>query len=122
MARTQRGSVRPVSVTGFHQASFASAGMVYGSDLTTRSGGPPNRSAKYHFDASGHSTGAGMSSGLPRGAPPSTHRTIVSSSASVSDLSFLKSVIPTVRSMCQGGICRVETRSLMERAQGRDSS
>ena len=28
IARTQRGSVRPVSETGFHQASFASAGIV----------------------------------------------------------------------------------------------
>ena len=28
MARTQRGSVSPVSATGFHQASFASAGIV----------------------------------------------------------------------------------------------
>ena len=121
MARTQRGSVSPVSLTGFHQASFASAGIVNGADLTIRSGGPPNCSAKYHFDASGHSRGGGMSAGSPPGAPPSTQRTTVSISASVSDRSFLNAVMPTVRSRCHGGICRVETRSRIDRAHGRAS-
>ena len=62
-----------------------------------------------------------MSAGLPRGAPPSTQRTTVSISASVSDRSFWNAWMPTVRSMCHGGIWRVSTRSLMDRAHGRDS-
>ena len=62
-----------------------------------------------------------MSAGLPRGAPPSTQRTMVFNSASVSERSLLNSEMPTVLSMCQGGICRVDTRSRIERAQGRDS-
>ena len=86
-----------------------------------RSGGPSNCSAKFHLDSSGQSTAAGMSSGLPRGAPPPTQRTMVSSCSSVRDRLYLKSWMPTVLSMCQGGICRVDTRSLIDRAQGRDS-
>ena len=121
MARAQRSSVSPVGDRGFHHASLASAAMVKGADSTIRSGGPLNWSAKYHFDSSGQSMAAGMSAGLPRGAPPSTQRTTVSISAAVSDRSFLNAWIPTVRSTCHGGICRVDTRSRIDRAQGRAS-
>ena len=63
-----------------------------------------------------------MSAGLPRGAPASTQRTMVSISAPVSERSFSKSWIPTDLSMCHGGIWRVSTRVLIDRAQGRDSA
>src|SRR2546422_1679242 len=53
MARTQRGSVTPVGTTGLYHASSATAGTVQSGDLMTRSGGPPNTSAKFHFDSSG---------------------------------------------------------------------
>src|SRR5262245_35639360 len=63
-----------------------------------------------------------MSLGSPFGAPASTHFTMVSICPSVSERSFLYFWIPTDLSRCQGGIWRVETRLLMERAQGRLSS
>ena len=37
-------------------------------------------------------------------------------------MSFLNFWTPTARLMCHGGICRLETRVLIERAHGRDSS
>jgi hypothetical protein len=46
----------------------------------------------------------------------------VSISASLSERSFLKCWMPTVLSMCHGGIWRATTRDLMERAHGRVSS
>ena len=39
-----------------------------------------------------------------------------------SDMSFLNFCTPTLGSMCQGGICRCETRCLIERAHGRASA
>src|SRR5690242_13063869 len=63
----------------------------------------------------------GMSAGLPSGAPRSTQLEMVAISASVRDGSSLNLVIPTLRSMCQGGISRRTTFSLIERAQGRAS-
>ena len=45
-----------------------------------------------------------MSFGSPCGAPASTQRTMVSTSASVSERSFLNFWTPTVLSMSQGGI------------------
>ena len=42
-------------------------------------------------------------------------------SAAVKDGSSLNLVMPMLRSMCQGGICRSTTFSLIERAQGRAS-
>src|SRR5579872_3527165 len=62
-----------------------------------------------------------MSAGLPSGAPCSTQAAMVAISASLSDGSSLNLVMPTLRSMCQGGICRRATFSLMDRAQGRAS-
>src|SRR5262245_37290338 len=114
MARTHRGSVRPVSTTGLYQASNATAGTVYGVDLMIRSGGPPNCLAKFHTDSSGHCLGAGISLRSPLRAPASTHFTIVSICASLNDRSFLNSCIPTVLSTCQGGICRALTRDLID--------
>ena len=63
-----------------------------------------------------------MSFGSPFGAPASTHRTMVSISSSLSERSFLKCWMPTVLSMCHGGICRAATRALIDRAHGRVSS
>ena len=37
-------------------------------------------------------------------------------------MSFLNFCTPTLGSMCQGGICRCETRYLIERAHGRASA
>ena len=45
IARTQRGSVIPESTTGFHQVSLAPPFCVQVEERTTRSGGPPKRSA-----------------------------------------------------------------------------
>ena len=63
-----------------------------------------------------------MSLGSPCGAPAFTHLTMVSICSSVSEGSFLKCWMPTVRSRCQGGMVRVSTRCLMAFAQGRASS
>ena len=58
MARTQRGSVRCVSTTGFHHASLAPAFCVHGSDLTIRSGSVwPNCFAKFQPCSFGHCLG-----------------------------------------------------------------
>ena len=46
---------------------------------------------------------------------------MVSICSSVSDMSFLNFWTPTDLSMCHGGICRVLTRSRIDRAQGRAS-
>jgi hypothetical protein len=46
---------------------------------------------------------------------------MVATCSSVSDMSFLNLVTPTLGSMCQGGIWRDSTRLLIERAQGRAS-
>src|SRR3989442_13509131 len=86
------------------------------------SGGPPNKSAKFHFDSFGHCFGGGISFGSPFGTPASTHFTIVSICASGSERSFLNFWMPTVLSICHGGIWRVITRSRIALAQGRTSS
>ncbi len=67
----------------------------------------------------GHSTGFGMSFMSPFGAPAATHFTTVSISASLSERSFSKCWMPRLLSRCHGGICRVCTRSRIERAHGR---
>ena len=121
MARTQRGSVTPVATTGLNHTSWACAGIVYGGDFTIKSGGPSG-SAKVHARSFGHLRGAGRSFGSPIGAPASTHRRIVSISSSDSDRSFLNCWMPTVLSMCQGGICRAAMRARIARAQGRTVS
>src|SRR5213594_2291900 len=122
MARTQRGSVNPVEITGLYQASSPTAGTVQSGDLTIKSGGPPNRSAKFHFDSSGHCFAGGISFGSPFWTPASTHFTMVSICASDKDRSFLNFWMPTVLSICHGGIWRVITRSRIAFAQGRTSS
>src|SRR4029434_775082 len=122
-ARTQRGSVKLVSTTGFHHASLAPAFCVHGMDLMTMSGSVwPYILAKFQPCSFGHTLAAGMSFGSPFGAPASTHFTIVSISLSESDRSFSNSVMPTVLSMCQGGIAGAATRPLIARAQGLASS
>ena len=63
-----------------------------------------------------------MSFGSPCGAPASTHFTIVSSCSSVSERSFLNFWMPTLRSICHGGICRSATRVLIDFAHGRASA
>jgi len=90
---------------------------VYFGNWTTRSGLPIA-----HSSPSANCRWAGMSAGLPRGAPASIHATIVSISLSASERLFLNSWMPTLRSMCHGGISRAETRVLIERAHGRTSS
>src|SRR5438094_6303916 len=118
MARTQRGSVNPVGITGLYQTSSPTAGTVLSGDLRINSGGPPNQSAKLHFDSSGHCFGGGISFGSPLGTPASTHFTIVSICASDNERSFLNFWMPTVLSICHGGIWRVITRSRIALAQG----
>ena len=63
----------------------------------------------------------GMSAGFPSGAPSSTQLEIVAISASVKDGSSLNFAIPTLRSICHGGIWRRTTFSLIDRAHGRAS-
>src|SRR5260370_15283480 len=75
-----------------------------------------------HLDSSPQTLGGGMSFGSPFGAPAAAHCTMVSICSSLSDRSFLKCWIPTVRSICQGGICRVLTRAAIDFAHGRASS
>src|SRR6185295_5754891 len=87
----------------------------------TMSGGPKPSLAAFHSLSVTCGLGGGMSFGSPCGDPASTHRTIVSTCSSLSDMSFLNFCTPTLRSMCHGGICRVATRSLIERAHGRAS-
>ena len=82
----------------------------------------PNIFAKFQPCSLGHTFAGGASFGSPFGAPASTHFTMVSISLSESERSFSNSVMPTVLSMCQGGICRVETRLRIDLAHGRDSS
>src|SRR5438093_6059809 len=118
---TQRGSVSAISDIGRYQTSWCSAGIVYSEDLTTRSGLPKPSRTPFHSLSVTSGLGGGMSFGSPCGAPASTQRTIVSTWSSLSDMSFLNFWTPTLRSMCHGGICRVATRSLIERAHGRAS-
>ena len=75
-----------------------------------------------HASSSGNVGAAGMSVTLPFGAPPSTHAAMVAISLSLSDGSSLNCWMPTLRSMCQGGISRCVTLFLMARAHGRTSS
>src|SRR5215475_13799245 len=121
IARTQRGSVRPVATDGRHHASCAWAGIVYSGALITRSG-CPYLDAKFHLASSLHVFGAGMSFGSPCGEPADTHAMIVSICSSLSERSFLNFWMPIVLSMCQGGICRAPTRCAIERTHGRTSS
>ena len=104
-ALIQRGSVSGTSTIGRKKASWATAGMVNGTDRTTRSGGPSSDSSRKRSPL-GQSIGGGMSAGLPSSAPLSTHRTMVSISASLSEMSLMNCWIPTVLSRNHGGISR----------------
>src|SRR6266566_1585090 len=121
MARTHRGSVRPVATDGRHQASCATAGVVYSGALITRSGWP-YFAARCHVASSVQALGFGMSFASPIGAPPDTHWRIVSICSSLSERSFLNFWMPTVLSMCHGGIWRSPTRAAIDLAHGRASS
>jgi hypothetical protein len=118
---TQRGSVIGMSVIGRYQTSWFFAGIVYSDDLMTMSGGPRPSFTACHSLSVTRGLAGGRSFGSPSGAPASTQRTMVSTCWSESEMSFLNLLTPTDGSMCQGGICRRITRSLIERAHGRDS-
>src|SRR5712691_12331080 len=118
---TQRGSVSGRSDIGRYQTSWCSAAIVYSDDFTTRSGGPNPSRTPCHWLSVTSGLGGGRSFGSPCGAPASAQRTIVSTCSSLNDMSFLNFWTPTLLSMCQGGICRVATRSLIDRTQGRAS-
>src|SRR5258708_3926494 len=116
---TQRASFNGMSDIGRYQTSWCSAAIVYSDDLTVRSGGPKPSFCPFQPLSVTNGGGVGMSFGSPCGAPASTQRTIVSTCSSLSDMSFLKCWTPTVLSMCHGGIWRVATRSLIDRAHRR---
>src|SRR6185436_284479 len=69
-----------------------------------------------------HTLAGGMSFGSPFGAPAATHCTMVSICSSLSERSFLNFWMPTVLSMCHGGICLEPTRAAIDFAHGRASS
>ena len=56
---------------------------------------------------------------FPIGVPAASHVKTVSRCSSESDRSFLNLWMPTVRSMCHGGIWREATLSAMDLAHGR---
>src|SRR2546425_5265951 len=89
--------------------------------LTIKSGSP-----SCHFDASANTRGGGMSAGLPRGDPLSTHVAILATSSSFREMSSLNCWTPTVLSMNHGGIAsglsRRPVRYLIDLAHGRTSS
>src|SRR5204862_5415492 len=117
----QRGSLIGMSDIGRYHTSWCSGAIVYSDDLMTRSGGPKPSLTAFHSLSVTSGLGGGRSFGSPCGAPPSTQRAIVFTCSSVRDMSFLNFCTPTLRSMCHGGIWCVATRSLIERAQGRES-
>ena len=122
-ARTQRGSVRPLSTIGRHQVSLAPAFWVHGTERMIRSGSRwPYCLATCHVCSVGQVFSAGMSLGSPCGAPRSTHFRMVAIWSSLSERSFLNSWMPMVLSMCHGGIWRASTRARIERAHGRASA
>jgi hypothetical protein len=112
IARTQRGSVTPVSVTGRNHLSCVRAASVYGGDLRMRSGSP-NCFENCQPVGSGKVAGGGRSLGSPSGAPASTQETIVLICSSERLRSFLKARTPMFLSTCHGGITRAATLVLM---------
>ena len=91
-----------------------SAGTSKASGISITTSGVPICQPSLNRGAGGNAVAS------PSGAPASTHRTIVSFSASVSPRAFEK--VPTAGSACQGGISPVSTLFLMDRLQGRASS
>src|SRR5258706_11883710 len=100
-----------------HQSGPAAATTFGSSIVTIRSG-----FGLCHAVMSGNGLLGGMSAGFPRGAPASTHLLMVATSSSVSEMSFLKLLMPMVRSMNHGGISRDSGFVLIERAHGLPSS
>jgi hypothetical protein len=95
--------------------------MVNAGDLTIKSGSP-NCAANIQPSSAGQLIEAGISFSSPFGAFESTHWMMISICSSFNDRSFLKSCIPTVLSICQGGISRLRITFLMDLAQGLTSS
>src|SRR5262249_22262496 len=79
-----------------------------------------------HRPESSHVRGAGMSAGLPRGAPESAHLAIVAISRSLSDGSLWNFWMPMFLSTYHGGMTPacgpMPVRCLIARAHGRASS
>ena len=90
------------------------AGIVYSGDFTMRSGGAVLAGQVPARSRPPTTFGGGMSFGSPFGAPAATHCTIVSICSSLSERSFLNFWMPTVLSMCHGGICRAPTRAAID--------
>ncbi len=88
---------------------------------TSNAGPRTTMSGLITHPSSGHTTGGGASFESPSMAPPSTHLTMVSSSAAFSERSVAYST-PYCGSACQGGISRAATFALIERAHGRASA
>src|SRR5205809_3634497 len=116
MALTYRSSVVPNGASSVPYRSGPVAGIVNAGYFTTRSGVP----IRHVLRSSSLGIG-GMSAGFPCGAPASTHLTIVAISPSLNEGSSLYFWIPIVLSRNHGGISRLLTRSLIERAHGRAS-
>ncbi len=98
---------------GVGKMSLPSAGISIAGRVMMKSGSP-------NCQPSVSAGGVGSSAGLPRGAPASTHFTIVSICAWLSRASLAN--VPCAGSANHGGICRFATLSLIDRAHGRTSS
>src|SRR5215213_7443144 len=112
-----RSSSMGMSVRRSPNRSGPAAGTLYFGKLMTRSGSPICHACVFW-----NSGIAGMSAGLPRGAPASTQAAILAICSSLSDGSSLKSWMPMVLSTCHGGISRLVVRVLIARAHGRTCS
>src|SRR5262249_37907878 len=87
----------------------------------TRNSGPlTTMSGLICQPSAGHAIGGGASAGSPCGAPASAHVAVVSISRVESDPSLAN--CPGVGSANQGGVWRLSTFALIDRAQGRASS
>ena len=117
IALMYRSSVRGESAYMEPNRSGPAAGTWWAGNRITRSGLPI-----CHSEASANCRSGGMSARLPRGAPLSTHFTIVAISSSLSDGIVLELLEPDVAIDVPGGISRAATRALIERAHGRASS
>src|SRR6266446_9008133 len=113
-----RSSFSPVSTVKSRHESGSIGPMTcsFGS-CTVRSGLP-----MCHRSVSSNTRAGGMSAEFPLGLPSSTHLTMVATSRSESDGSSLNFWMPTLRSMYQGGISRLDTLILIDVAHGRASS
>jgi hypothetical protein len=112
-ARIQRSSGMSMVRFGVGKMSRPAAGISIAGSVMMKSGSP-------NCHPSVSTGGLGSSAGLPRGAPASTHFTIVSICGWLRRASLAN--VPCAGSANHGGICRFETFSLIDRAQGRTSS